>query len=112
MGTLRIASDPPAKGSLLSVSLDLDNLWSYQKIHGDAGWEKFPTYLDEFVEIVLDRLASHGLRITFFVVGQDAAQKKHRRALRSIADAGHEIANHSFHHESRLYCQLELFFCF
>jgi hypothetical protein len=24
---------------LLSVSLDADNLWSYMKTHGDAGWQ-------------------------------------------------------------------------
>ena len=34
-----------------------------------------------------------------FVVGQDAALKKNREALRMIAAAGHEIGNHSFRHE-------------
>jgi hypothetical protein len=24
---------------LASLSLDLDNLWSYMKTHGDPGWE-------------------------------------------------------------------------
>jgi len=38
-------------------------------------------------------------RITVFVVGQDAALPKNAAALRSIATAGHEIGNHSFHHE-------------
>src|SRR5690606_17311267 len=46
-----------------------------------------------------DRLARHDLKITFFIVGQDAALKQNTAALRAIADAGHEIANHSFHHE-------------
>src|SRR4029077_18397710 len=31
---------------LLSLGLDLDNLWAYMKIHGDAGWDRFPSYLD------------------------------------------------------------------
>ncbi len=88
---------------LLSVSLDLDNKWSYQKTHGDAGWDQFPSYLDELSEIVLARLASHGLKITFFVVGQDAALQKNHAALRSLADAGHEIGNHSFRHEPWLH---------
>ena len=30
---------------LASLSLDLDNQWSYMKTHGDAGWEALPTYL-------------------------------------------------------------------
>jgi hypothetical protein len=84
---------------LANISLDLDNLWSYMKIHGDAGWASFPSYLDALVEIVVERLRAHGLLVTVFVVGQDAALKKNAKAIRTIADAGHEIANHSFSHE-------------
>lgn len=84
---------------LASLSLDLDNLWSYQKIHGDEGWEELPSYLDRLVPRVLDLLASRNLRITVFIVGQDAAEERNHASLRAIADAGHEIGNHSFHHE-------------
>jgi peptidoglycan-N-acetylglucosamine deacetylase len=87
------------KKPLASISLDLDNLWSYMKIHGDAGWASFPSYLDQVVEIVVDRLRAHGLTVTIFVVGQDAALAKNASALRAVADAGHEIGNHSFSHE-------------
>ena len=89
----------------MSLSLDLDNQWSYMKTHGDAGWEAFPSYLDAVVDNVLPRLERHGLTITVFVVGQDAALPKNHRALRAIADAGHEIGNHSFHHEPWLHEQ-------
>ena len=88
---------------LISVSLDLDNLWSYMKTHGDAGWEAFPSYLDALVEIVLPRLQAHGLTITFFVVGQDAALARNAEALAALAAAGHEIGNHSFNHEPWLH---------
>ena len=27
---------------IASLSLDLDNKWSYLKTHGDAGWDSFP----------------------------------------------------------------------
>lgn len=84
---------------LASVSIDLDNLWSYQKIHGDAGWESFPSYYDAIAELAIDRLRRHGLTITLFVVGQDAALDKNRAALRALAAEGHEIGNHSFSHE-------------
>src|SRR5437660_258089 len=30
---------------LASLSLDLDNKWSYLKTHGDAGWDRYPTSL-------------------------------------------------------------------
>lgn len=93
-----------------SLSLDLDNLWSYLKIHGDPGWEALPSYLDVFVPRVLAFLARRDLRITFFVVGQDAAREENRQALASIAAAGHEIGNHSFHHDSwlHLYSEAEI----
>jgi peptidoglycan-N-acetylglucosamine deacetylase len=84
---------------LASLSLDLDNKWSYLKTHGDPGWESFPSYLDTLVPRVLDFLKARNLTVTFFIVGQDAALQKNHEILRSIAAAGHEIGNHSFHHE-------------
>lgn len=73
------------------------------KTHGDAGWELFPSYLDTVVPRVLDFVRQRDLRITFFVVGQDAAHEKNHAALKAIADAGHEIGNHSFNHEPWLH---------
>jgi hypothetical protein len=93
-----------------SLSLDLDNQWSYMKTHGDAGWASFPSYLDVVVPRILDFLKQRDLTITFFIIGQDAALEKNREAIASIAAAGHEIANHSFNHEPwlHLYSKQEL----
>lgn len=88
-----------------SLSLDLDDKWCYMKIHGDAGWEKYPSYLPVVVPRTLKLLAEHDLKITFMVVGQDAALEHNRPVLRSLVDAGHEIGNHSFAHESWLHLQ-------
>lgn len=82
-----------------SVSLDLDNVWSYMKTHGDEGWQDYPSYLDPLIDIVLGRLARHGLRITIFIVGKDASLDKNAAALARIAHAGHDIGSHSFSHE-------------
>lgn len=87
---------------LASISLDLDDQWSYMKVHGDEGWQEFPSYLDIVVPHVLDLLDELGIKITFFIVGQDAAIEKNHAILRQIADKGHEVGNHSFHHESWL----------
>lgn len=94
----------------MSVSLDMDNLWSYQKTHGDKGWEAFPTYLDPLVDVVLERLRKHRMTITFFVVGQDAALEKNAGAFRALGAEGHEIGSHSFRHEPwlHLYSRPEL----
>jgi peptidoglycan/xylan/chitin deacetylase (PgdA/CDA1 family) len=90
---------PQQRKPIASLSLDLDNKWSYMKTRGEPGWESFPSYLDVFVPRVLSFLKARTLTITFFVVGQDASLEINREPLAAIAAAGHEIANHSFHHE-------------
>lgn len=88
---------------LASVSLDADNLWSYLKTHGDAGWEERPSYLDVFFPPVLDALDQLGLRITFFCVGVDADREENLAAFQSLTARGHEIGNHSYEHEPWLH---------
>lgn len=100
----------PNNKPIASLSLDLDNKWSYLKTHGDSCWESFPSYFDLVVPRFLEFLEQRELKITVFVVGQDAALEKNRFALNAIAEAGHEIGNHSFHHEPwlHLYTPAEL----
>lgn len=96
-------SQHPNDRPLASVSLDVDNMWSYMKTHGDAGWESRPSYLDVFVPAVLGALDELDLKITFFVVGVDCAREENRFALRMLAARGHEIGNHSHEHEPWLH---------
>jgi peptidoglycan-N-acetylglucosamine deacetylase len=49
-----------------------------------------------WTEPLLDILASHGARATFFVIGRHA--EKHPGVLKRIADEGHEIGNHTWSH--------------
>ena len=88
---------------IASLSLDLDNKWSYMRTHGDPGWESFPSYLDVAVPRFVELLRSLDLVITVFVVGQDAAIESNRHLLRTLANEGHEIGNHSFRHEPWLH---------
>ncbi len=46
---------------------------------------------------VLDVLAAHEARATFFLLGERA--RRHPALLRRIAAAGHELANHTWHDE-------------
>ena len=87
---------------LASVSLDLDNQWSYMKIHGDEGWDAYPSYFDIFVPHVLNVLDELELKITFFIVGKDTEREENRKYLKMITNRGHEVGNHSYHHESWL----------
>ena len=69
------------------------------KTHGDSGWEKFPSYLDTFIPYVLEILDSLNLKITFFVVGRDAANERNTEALKLLVKRGHDVGNHSYNHD-------------
>lgn len=86
-----------------SLSLDVDNLWSYLKVRGDDSWRSRPTYLPIFVPHVLEIFDRLGIRITFFIVGADAADDRNTTHLRALTVAGHEVGNHSFEHEPWLH---------
>lgn len=91
----------------MSLSLDLDNKWSYLRTYGSDAWSAFPSYLDLVVPRVLKFFAERNIKITFFIVGQDAALAKNREAIGSLSAAGHEIGNHSFKHEPWLHLYSE-----
>jgi peptidoglycan-N-acetylglucosamine deacetylase len=56
---------------------------------------------------VLQFMADRQLKITFFIVGQDAALEKNAQALKLITANGHEVGNHSFNHEPWLHLYTE-----
>lgn len=93
----------PAEKPIASLSLDLDNQWSYMKTHGDPAWESYPSYLDVVVPRVLRFLDQRNLKITFFIVGTDAERPENAGALASITASGHEVGNHSHRHEPWLH---------
>jgi peptidoglycan/xylan/chitin deacetylase (PgdA/CDA1 family) len=90
-----------------SLSLDLDDLWTYLKIRNDASWTTRPSFLETVVPRALEFLRRHGLRITFFIVGEDAARPENAKLMRAIADGGHDIGNHSHAHEPWFHRQPE-----
>lgn len=82
-----------------SISLDLDNQWSYMKTHGDPEWVSYPSYYDIFIPHVVELLRELNLKITFFIVGLDATFDENKDYLQELVNNGHEIGNHSFSHE-------------
>lgn len=81
-----------------SLSVDLDDLWAYQRTLGDAGWERKDSYLRRAVPRMLEAFGAAGCRTTVFVVGADAAREEGRELLQPIAALGHEVGNHSWSH--------------
>lgn len=85
---------------LASVSVDLDEIPNYFEIHGlgpPTGAAAALVY-----DVALARLRAmadgSGFPLTLFTIGSDLARPEARAGLRSAAEAGHEIANHSLDH--------------
>jgi len=88
---------------IASVSLDLDNLWAYLKTHGDAEWERMPSFLPAAAPRLLELLGEHGVTGTVFAVGADVEREDGAKAVAAFAAGGHEVANHSYRHEPWLH---------
>jgi peptidoglycan-N-acetylglucosamine deacetylase len=93
-------------GPVASVSVDLDAIACYWRIHGLSG-EPPPGARDVVLGRCLPRFAElfadAGIKATFFIVGQDLdgdapASPAVRAQLAQLAADGHELASHSFSH--------------
>jgi len=59
-------------------------------------WDSFPSRVSESMDWILEMLAIHDCRATFFVLGWLAQRRP--EIVRRVSAAGHEIACHSFLH--------------
>ena len=59
-------------------------------------WREFPSRVQSSMEKILELMAAHGARGTFFILGHIAVN--HPQIVRMIAEAGHEIASHGWDH--------------
>jgi peptidoglycan/xylan/chitin deacetylase (PgdA/CDA1 family) len=95
-------SDRAHSGRVVSVSVDLDPVECYWRIHALPGTPPerarhaiLRRCLPRFAEL----FARHGARATFFVVARDLEEDAEGRALLAeLARDGHELANHTYSH--------------
>lgn len=59
-------------------------------------WERLPRRVEANIDRILELLAGHDARATFFTLGWIA--ERHASMVRRIADAGHELASHGYSH--------------
>ncbi|HZE11907.1 MAG TPA: XrtA system polysaccharide deacetylase [Burkholderiales bacterium] len=68
----------------------------FAKAIGRSSWEGCRTRVVESNSLLLDILARHKVRATFFVLGWVA--RKHPEIVRQIVASGHELASHGMSH--------------
>lgn len=69
---------------------------AFDRLVSPSDWDRLPSRVEANVDGLLDLLARRNAVGTFFVLGWVA--RKQPAIVRRIADAGHELASHSFWH--------------
>ena len=86
---------------LCSISVDLDPLTAYYKIHGLGDPPRLlrRTILRKALPRFEELFAEAGVTATIFVVGEDLERNEESlQILRRMVDEGHELANHTYTH--------------
>jgi peptidoglycan/xylan/chitin deacetylase (PgdA/CDA1 family) len=79
-----------------TLSFDVDPVDLHLIGYGWPGLPPDPVMYNVALPRLAQVLAKHRMRATFFCVGRDAASRA--SSLRALADAGHEIASHTWSH--------------
>ncbi len=84
---------------LASVSIDVDTLSSIYKGNRltRSGGYTF-TELHTGLEVITSFFDEFGIHTTLFMVGDDFVPEMNHSSIKAVADAGHELANHSMSH--------------
>lgn len=96
----RVARIPDVPGPTNILSVDVEDWFHILELEGGytrADWGSLEPRVVGNTERLLALLAETGSRATFFVVGWVAA--RYPALVRRIAEAGHELASHSYWHE-------------
>ncbi len=78
-----------------AFSFDIED-WHHSELHGARDVRPEESIVARGTEAILDLLARHGWRSTFFVLGD--VVREHPELIRRMVDEGHELACHGMSH--------------
>jgi polysaccharide deacetylase family protein (PEP-CTERM system associated) len=91
----------PATAEIVNVmTVDVEDYFhvsAFDNVVSRAGWDTFESRVSRNTEQLLERFAEANVRSTFFVLGWVA--ERFPALVRRIAEQGHEVASHGFHHQ-------------
>lgn len=83
-----------------AMTVDVEDYFqvsAFERYVAQDDWETIPGRVEKNTERILELFESHEIYGTFFILGW--VGNRYPMLLRRIADAGHEIASHSFFHQ-------------
>ena len=86
---------------LCAVSVDLDEIPNYYRIHGLAvpdGRAGNTAVYDLALDRLEDWARARGVPLTLFAIGSDLHRRQSASRLRALVERGHEVANHTLDH--------------
>src|SRR5688500_850265 len=100
--SVRRIMSPPTRHSLQShfFTVDVEEYFhvnAFESVVSRDEWDRWPGRLSHSMPLLLEALARHGARATFFVLGWVA--KHQPDIVRAIVREGHEVASHGFWHQ-------------
>lgn len=87
---------------MVHIHVDVDNLWTYEQEYGMSFGQPPDFLFSHALPRVLDFLAEHDARVTFFMVGRDLELPAAQQFCRDALHRGHALANHTYTHPTAL----------
>ncbi len=90
---------PTADRPLNALTVDVEDYYhvsAFEEVAPRERWDSFPPRIALGTHKILDLLARHGVRATFFILGWVAERSP--GLVRAIQSAGHEVACHGYWH--------------
>lgn len=90
---------PDALHHLNALTVDVEDYYqveAFAKVVRREDWANWESRVERNTKLLLEMFVRHDIRATFFTLGYVAEQ--HPQLVREIAQAGHEIACHSYYH--------------
>jgi polysaccharide deacetylase family protein (PEP-CTERM system associated) len=94
---------PPQEPSSIvnALSFDIEDWFHMLDIPAVADadrWSSLPTLVERYTDVILQIVADHGVKATFFVVGWVA--QRYPAIVKRIVEQGHELAAHGYWHRA------------
>ncbi len=86
-------------GMLNALTVDVEDYYqveAFSQVVCREDWPKWESRVERNTNLLLEMFARHNVKATFFILGYVA--EMHPELVKQIANAGHEVACHSFHH--------------